>query len=285
MKQFADITFSIEKVDTLTTISRIILTCPSCGRDGEQFSLSSSNTFGWRQWSDGWGEGLYGPIELSLRHCSFCETIFPQEIAKWRSRDSEEFSPRFLGQQDLEERTIPPAAPSPSHGKQTLFERMERLSSDGGSSHWLQRSTFGAQFRCLRNSYPIEADQEVSARSAVLSARWIDTETERMLRLQWWWDWNSLDRPTAPTMHHAVVSQSANGSSIPAEMSGNLERLIELIVRPEDVMLIGEIRRRQGDFDEALRLYTADRKVHVSWRQALITLAVQHQTGLVELVE
>lgn len=268
----------------MTTIIRIILICPSCARDGEQFSLGSSNTFGWRQWSDGWGEGDCGPTQSSLRRCSACDTVFSQVIAKWRPRDSNESVPRFLGRSNEDQLVRPPVPTPPAGAKSTLFERMQRLSGGDRLSGRHQGSSLATDFEPLAASYAVGVDERMSARSAVIAGSWFDSGTEKALRTQWWWDWNSVSRSTAPTMIEAMADQSAIIAPIQLEMVENLERLIGLLEGDEEAMLCGEIRRRLGDFDEAIQFYLADRKAPEKWQQALTTLAEQHKTGLVELV-
>jgi hypothetical protein len=60
---------------SLTTIAKVRLQCPQCGREWGDYSTTSTNGFGWRQRSDGFGNGTYHVPETGLRACD-CGTLF-----------------------------------------------------------------------------------------------------------------------------------------------------------------------------------------------------------------
>jgi hypothetical protein len=59
----------------MTTIVKVRLECPHCGRQWGDYSTTSTNGIGWRQRSDGYGEGHYHVPETALRVCN-CGGLF-----------------------------------------------------------------------------------------------------------------------------------------------------------------------------------------------------------------
>jgi hypothetical protein len=59
----------------LTTIAKVRLQCPHCGLQWGDYAIRSTNGFGLRQRSDGYGEGDYHVPETRLRACD-CGELF-----------------------------------------------------------------------------------------------------------------------------------------------------------------------------------------------------------------
>lgn len=59
----------------MTSYNYSKLTCPDCGRTDTCPQMASTNGFGWRQWSDGWGRGDYWQTETGLLAC-WCGAVF-----------------------------------------------------------------------------------------------------------------------------------------------------------------------------------------------------------------
>mgnify|MGYP007123469289 FL=1 len=58
--------------------------------------------------------------------------------------------------------------------------------------------------------------------------RWTGDDTERRLRLQWWWDWNALSREGAPTLSKALAEAEPEQEAMPVDLVENLERLLAM---------------------------------------------------------
>lgn len=277
----------------MTTIAPVILTCPSCHGEGRHFSTRSSNSFGWRQWSDGWGAGTYGSTETGLLHCSSCDMVFPEAICEWRDDKERNPLPRFLGRSQGSKSK--PQVNKSSGKKLTLFERMAALSRDGEDhTHDLdddetvpERSAFptrpSCEFRSMTSCYSDYGRWGRSAREALAANRWLGDRTELVLRLQWWWDWNALARESAPNLTEALAEDAPAWEPVPVDMVENLERLLPLISRGRNTLLAGEILRRLGRFEDAIVSYETDEESPADWRMSLIALARQGKTGLVEM--
>ena len=191
--------------------------------------------------------------------------------------------PRFLERsQGLEPK--PEVDKSPSEGP-TLFERLSGLSrgSDGpGRSAFPTR--LSSEFRSVTSCYSEYGRGGRSAREALAANLWLGENTERALRLRWWWDWNALARETAPNLTLALAEDVPTCEPVPVDMVENLERLLPMISPGRNTLLAGEILRRLGRFDDAIVCYDADEESLPEWRMSLIALARQGKAGLVELV-
>lgn len=213
---------------------RITLICPNCSKEAPSTFPSSTNNFGWRQWSDGWGEGSCSRTRSGLIYCAICRYVFPKASCKWRHAD----------------------------GTNSTTELRELCATYGQHSG-------------------------LSARDALSDGRWLEEETEYLLRLQWWWDWNHNARRGAPSAEWVLsfpLSFSLSGdAAIPTDLFDNLERLLQLLGSSDRKFFSGEILRRLGRFDEAEEFFNGDTVARPEWRTLLAKLSAYKKSGIVEL--
>lgn len=242
------------------------------------------------RWSDGFGAQSYYAVYDDLRLCDECGTVYREHEAPWREQPERREEPRFLGRQTPSlprseigsdklgsrsermaelsrrsklDRPTPPSSEqeisSPRSG--SLFKRMAELS----------RQTHNASEEAVQSDFlprPSE-EQDTSPRElmdsmARMNGRVPDSDaqetlyhgsfrksSESLLRLKWWWHENAHQHENAPLAQEAIDHEQPEPPPLSGEMIENLGLLVPLLDPVRNRILLGEISRHLGRFEEA----------------------------------
>ncbi len=245
----------------------IILTCPHCRNEAPSISPSSTNNFGWTQWSDGWGEGQCSRTQSGLLYCSTCRYVFQEASCEWRHANHTKSGT---------EGTL-------KNNRLGMFLGFGRIMFRSAASDWASIFRGRTELKELCKTYGQQSKR--SASDALSDGRWLGEKTEYLLRLQWWWDWNHIDRWSAPSAEMALSFGHSPSPSptMPADVIDNLERLLPLLDPAKDKLFAGEILRRLERFKDAEECFHADRVARAEWRTVLAKLSASKVSCIVEL--
>lgn len=233
--------------------------CPNCGKLYAFSEPLSINFSGWRQWSDGWGDGPLYSLATSLRGCP-CGTLFWPHGAAFKVHDP-----------DLSE---------------IVEANLERVCNEAAEpTSWMHRYIRRAfSIRKLNfvgipsRTHPLILPAKISRLFNVLtcSEPAFDLKTEIEIRQWLWWGWNHDSR------NLNIKLDMASGASV-AEREENLRRLLSLLkdAMEPNWLMIGDAFRQLGEFSSAVcayqRMDQEDAKIH------LIGLANRHFRECVEI--
>jgi len=243
----------------------IILTCPHCSKETLSTQPASTNNFGWRQWSDGWGEGHCSRTQSGLLYCLKCRYVFQEASCERRHAEQIKSGTEWKSK----------------NTKLGLVLDFGRAVLRPSARDWTSVFRGRTELKELCKTYGQQSKR--SARDALSDGRWLGEKTEYLLRLQWWWDWNHIDRWGAPLAEWAPGLGHTPAATMPADLTDNLERLLSLLDPAKDKLFAGEILRRLERFKEAEECFYADTFARAEWRKVLAELSASRLSGIVEL--
>ncbi|WP_144036724.1 hypothetical protein [Sphingopyxis witflariensis] len=291
----------------MTSYSYSKVTCPDCGQTDTCPLMASTNSSGWRQWSDGWGRGGYCQTEAGVLACR-CGAVFtadegnpeydgmhrpsspqtgmisqcrPEDVSLairlrlWRSEGTERLV-RLQCWWDIEEE-----------------ERMQSPLADAAISAL-------PPGLCAPAPHPEEnvellASADDFGRQRDYIMRGLRRLDERIAEHKAYeappTNWSPADWAFA--LHEAEMSRHALSGELlylrppcvlPPDTEENMERLLGLLALIDGHSLVrGDILRRLGRFDEAIATYAADGALPARWSALLCELAANGHSELVEL--
>lgn len=311
----------------MTTYVEGLRICPQCGRSAEDHLLTSFSSFGARQrrgpqpprWSDGVGAEVYYRTVDDLVRCWRCRFVFCEHDAEWREAAKKEPDnavsgskptvPRFLGRQAAANLEPPENS---SDQASSLFERMSARASQRDQKERAKEpsSKLGAErtgsaysdseiLDLLRRMSRARLSEHETAFESVLNAEAplilmsgdFAPSAEPLLRTKWWWDEGSLQREIAVTADQALADNGSKPQQIDGNLKDNLLRLTQMLDPLQKPLLVGEIYRHLGGFDDALACYgmipaTGPRKLYPppeEWKVVLEALAACGKSAVVLL--
>lgn len=221
-----------------------VIACPACGRPTRLNNLRSLNTYGTRQWSDGYWEGLMG-TRPALTRC-VCECIYWLKDADVLGRYPQ-VQEEQRGLTGLLRRWFKPD--DTEHNPVNIPRGWEW-------ARHAEKLDLRNMLGVLRNSLP--PDREYTVRRHI------------------WHQLNDAERAGRDAYPHEA-------ELIRQYRQQNLERLLALMEGTENPILLqrGEILRELGRFDEAIDIFNTIQGESQSWAERLRSEAEQGNTRVV----
>lgn len=224
----------------MTTVTEVVTRCPSCARRYRHLLETSSNNFGAQQWSDGWTKSPYGHKLMGIYQCTFCHRVF--EISECQISDPSD---------PLE--ALHNGEGHPTSNEDANSRRLSRLTNRVLPSVGLR-------------------DCEMLLKNG----NWSDgRDFELRLCLGWWWHIGTRNRLDAISANEALNNPPTENYCITDTELEAIKRLEPLLLkRTDQMMVVGELRRRQGRFDDAIVAYRSMSPILSVWADQLIALAM-----------
>lgn len=252
----------------MTIIKRGFCACPRCGTERNSARTVSFSSFSRgrrlpddkRRWSDGFGATIFFGIRDDLVYCTSCGVAFCEHEAEWREDTASEDTPRFLGRQKPVDRKIAEQPAEP----QSLFERMALLSGRAATRQGIPIGHNQGEREAER-----EAGQAIAGLADLIGRPYDEDapdtlkagsfagKAETLLRLRWWWFANREFHENPVTARDAINSGHAEPVALAEEMTENLVILSARLHPERNTLLLGEISRHLGDFDQAIAHFDA----------------------------
>ncbi len=224
-----------------------VIGCPACGRPARLKNLRSLNTYGTRQWSDGYWEGLIG-TRPTLTRC-VCECIYWIEDAPVLGRYPR--IPKKRGLAGVFQRWFAPEGREP-----------DPIDIPFGWE-WADQ----VRELDLRNMLGVLRDD-------------LAPDREYILRRHVWHQLNDPDRADREAFPHEA--ELTRRHRLP-----NLERLLELTQGTDNAIRLkrGEILRELSRFEDAIKIFKHIHGDSQYWAERLCSEAEQGNSRVVVLVD